>query len=1262
MMQKSLELRNQAMLYLSALLIIFSFQKTSAQIIYQHDFGTTFVGDYPYTVSPVTINPNITGSQWTNHIGSWLQLVGSPGQALGVSVANGEPNANLTLTFNVAPGYALDISSFSFHRQRSPSGPQNWSMTINGINVGAGTVPTTITPTGALAVSNPVTGLSGTVTIVMSLTGNTGGGVYRIDNFTLNGTVISTCIPPVISSISPASGSAGTIVTINGSGFQSGSGTTAVEFNGIPATEFTVVSNTEIKATVPAGATSGIVTVTTNACDANTAPFTVINSNCPPTTPSTDLYISELYDHVPGSYGVIELYNPTGNTITFNGEYVLERYGNVGDGSPSYTLVLPGSIGPEMTYLVLSYGTGVMGCAAVTDASMGQGINDNDEFKLKKNGTLIDMARAPGNTGYSVIRQPDAVAPTTAYNNADWNFNGMSCTDLGSHLADPVAPSAAIITQPQDDSVCENGQATLTVGLNNGTGFTYQWKTLNATGNWVNITNNANYSGAASATLTINNVPASFDNNQYYCEIVSGSCTLVTNTVQLELLPSPDVATVMTAQPTCTTATGAITVTAPLGAGITYSINGTTFQLGTVFSNLIPGNYSITVRNADGCTSVTSAITINPAPATPAVADVTVTQPTCANPTGTITINTPVEAGLNYSINGLDFQLSNIFTGLAPGSYPVTVRNSDGCTSTAPAVTINPAPASPAVADVTVTQPTCTTPTGVITIDSPVGTGFTYSINGTDFQEEPSFDALPGTYTITVMNADGCTSVTADIIINTMPGAPAVADVTVTQPTCTVPTGVITVNTPAGAGLTYSINGTDFQAGTTFSNLIPGTYTITVRNAAGCTSVTPAITIDTVPNAPAVADISVSHPTCTDPTGSIIVDSPIGTGFTYSINGVNFQTAVIFVNLAPGNYNITVRNADGCTSITPTITINAVPAAPAVATVSVTQPTCILPTGTITVDDPISNTITYSIDGVDFQLDNVFTNLNPGTYTITVRNADGCTSVTTPITIDPVPGAPATANVTVAQPSCIATSGTITINSPTGNDFTYSINGTDFQGGTTFTNLNPGTYTVTVRTNAGCTSETSATVNTVTGTPQISTVQECRNIISGGQDYILEGLPLDNSFNAETASYEWTNESNTVIGAENIFDVTAYVIANNISDDEFPMTITLTVTTPDGCEATADFMVESYFCNIPRGISPNGDGMNDNFDLIGLNVKKLSIFNRYGQNVYSRSDYKNEWHGQTDNGNELPTGTYYYSMEISGSPSKTGWIYINRQQ
>ena len=62
-----------------------------------------------------------------------------------------------------------------------------------------------------------------------------------------------------------------------------------------------------------------------------------------------------------------------------------------------------------------------------------------------------------------------------------------------------------------------------------------------------------------------------------------------------------------------------------------------------------------------------------------------------------------------------------------------------------------------------------------------------------------------------------------------------------------------------------------------------------------------------------------------------------------------------------------------------------------------------------------------------------------------------------------------------------------------------------------------------------------------------------------------------------------------------------------------------------------------------------------------MNVQQLTIFNRYGLEVYSRANYVKEWFGQTDKGDELPTGTYFYVVKTAAG-SKTGWVYINRQQ
>ncbi|ALM48928.1 hypothetical protein AMR72_08530 [Flavobacterium psychrophilum] len=97
-----------------------------------------------------------------------------------------------------------------------------------------------------------------------------------------------------------------------------------------------------------------------------------------------------------------------------------------------------------------------------------------------------------------------------------------------------------------------------------------------------------------------------------------------------------------------------------------------------------------------------------------------------------------------------------------------------------------------------------------------------------------------------------------------------------------------------------------------------------------------------------------------------------------------------------------------------------------------------------------------------------------------------------------------------------------------------------------------------------------------------------------------------------------------------------------------------------GCFALAGITL-TRDCDIQKGISPNGDTKNDNFDLTHLEVAKLIILNRYGKEVYSLANYTNQWEGQQSNGKELPTGTYFYMIERKNGESKTGWIYINRE-
>ena len=152
------------------------------------------------------------------------------------------------------------------------------------------------------------------------------------------------------------------------------------------------------------------------------------------------------------------------------------------------------------------------------------------------------------------------------------------------------------------------------------------------------------------------------------------------------------------------------------------------------------------------------------------------------------------------------------------------------------------------------------------------------------------------------------------VTVSTTPNAP---QATVTQPSCSISTGSIVVTSPLGIGITYSINGTDYQSSTTFPTVPPGTYSITAR-LNSCTSSGTSKTINPAPAAASAPLLCILQQPdlCGNSTGSLRVTFPTGTGYQYSKdNGANWQANTDFTGLAAGsNPSIKVKNADGCIS------------------------------------------------------------------------------------------------------------------------------------------------------------------------------------------------------------------------------------------------------------------------------------------------------------------------------------------------------------
>lgn len=151
---------------------------------------------------------------------------------------------------------------------------------------------------------------------------------------------------------------------------------------------------------------------------------------------------------------------------------------------------------------------------------------------------------------------------------------------------------------------------------------------------------------------------------------------------------------------------------------------------------------------------------------------------------------------------------------------------------------------------------------------------------------------------------------------------------------------------------------------------------------------------------------------------------------------------------------------------------------------------------------------------------------------------------------------------------------------------------------------------------------------------------------------ITIGIIPDN-FVATDVSVTWSLDGVQIAGASGLTLDSVLVSGDYSAEIAFNAT---------GCINTVTATVEELeSCIFPEGISPNNDDQNDTFDLSSFDVVRLEVFNRNGTLVYSKTNYVDEWEGQTNDGEELPVGTYFYTVVYEGgAKSKTGWVYINK--
>ena len=562
--------------------------------------------------------------------------------------------------------------------------------------------------------------------------------------------------------------------------------------------------------------------------------------------------------------------------------------------------------------------------------------------------------------------------------------------------------------------------------------------------------------------------------------------------------------------------TGSVTVAADAGTGTApylYSIDGGATQVSGTFSGLAEGSYTVTIVDDNGCTEDVPVTITEPTDLTGAIT--AQTNVDCnGNSTGEVTVEADVGSGTApylYSIDGGATQVSGTFSGLAEGSYTVTIVDDNGCTEDVPVTITEPTDLTGAIT--AQTNVDCNgNSTGEVTVEADAGTGtspYLYSIDGGATQVSGTFSGLAeGSYTVTIVDDNGCTE---DVPVTITEPTDLTGAITAqTNVDCNGnSTGEVTVAADAGTGTSpylYSIDGGATQVSGTFSGLAEGSYTVTIVDDNGCTEDVP-VTI-TEPDDLTGAITSQTDLGCNgNTTGSVTVAADAGTGtapYLYSIDGGATQVSGTFSGLAEGSYTVTIVDDNGCTEDVP-VTITE----PTDLTGAITAQTNVdcngNSTGEVTVEADVGSGTApylYSIDGGATQVSGTFSGLAEGSYTVTIVDDNGCTE-DVPVTIteptDLTGAITAQTNV-----DCNGNStGEVTVEADAGTGtapYLYSIDGGATQVSGTFSGLAEGSYTVTIVDDNGCTEDVPVTITEptdLTGAITAQTNVDCNGNSTG---------------------------------------------------------------------------------------------------------------------------------------------------------------------
>ncbi|PSJ76097.1 hypothetical protein C7N43_15585 [Sphingobacteriales bacterium UPWRP_1] len=719
------------------------------------------------------------------------------------------------------------------------------------------------------------------------------------------------------------------------------------------------------------------------------------------------------------------------------------------------------------------------------------------------------VSATDGTAPYTYAWEQDPLLNVNAASNLATGSYDVTVTDTNGCTATTTVnistlDAATINLISTSNAICGQDNGSIAVSTTGGNGaITYSWS-------HAPLLDSSTATGLAAGSYTVSATDAT-------------GC-VSTLDVSISADPVPGISVSGVNNTTCGGNNGSILVSASGGTGtLTYSWSHDPALNSDNATGLAASSYSVTVTDGNGCSASVTA-TVN-ASASPVLSVANTTNATCGNSNGSITFSTAGGTGaLTYAWSQDNTLNSPTATGLADGTYTVTVTDANGCSDTESATITNGN--APTVSVGSVTNATCGNNTGSVTFSASGGTGaLTYAWSQDNALNNPTATNLSsGTYTVTVTDASGCTGTASATVTDS--NAPTVSVNNTTDASCGNSNGSITFSAAGGTGaLTYTWSQAGIS-GPSGTNLSDGTYTVTVTDASGCTGTANATIGNSTP--PSVSEDVITPASCGQTDGAASVIASGGTGaITYEWSQDAALNSPNAPNLGVGSYTVTVTDALGCTDEV-TLAVNSLDG-PQLSLVSNTPATCGNNNGSVEVlVSGGTGTISYTWSHDGTLNSNIASGLSGGSYSVTVADANNCPNVLS-VTVDSFASPAATMSATAT--ACGLDEGTAAITVTGGTaplSYTWSHDAT--LNAPDATNLAPGDYLVTITDANNCTATAQATVDgsmlppaPLCGTATNSSVAFVWDPVPGatGYEIVIDG-GAPQTLPAGTTSYDVT--------------------------------------------------------------------------------------------------------------------------------------------